>query len=124
MRKFFCPLYITYYIYHIGNAALKADTMFQIARSFTVTEYINELLAVMQSFRGPTHLHDFSIGCVGFKTVHLRVSIGSSLITEKKCCFGFRKEIFRNDLGVCFSVKFFPCLPAWRVNKTLITLPY
>lgn len=50
MRKFFSPLYITYYIYHIGNAALKADTMFQIARSFTVTEYINELLAVMQSF--------------------------------------------------------------------------
>lgn len=71
--------------------------------------------------------HTYTIsqfGCVGFKTVHLKVSIGSALITEKKCCFGFRKEIFRNDLGVCYSVKFFPCLPARRANKRLISLPY
>lgn len=33
---FFLLLYTLYYIYLIGNPALKADTMFQIARSFTV----------------------------------------------------------------------------------------
>ena len=124
MRKFFSPLYIIlYYIYHIGNPALKADTMFQIASSFTVRvhKWIIGGHAIIQR---PHTLTRFLSLVAGFKTVHLKVSIGIALIIEKKCCFRFRKQIFRNDLCVCYSVKFFPCLPAWRANKRLITLPY
>lgn len=81
----------------------------------------------MQSFNHSEAPHTYTIsqfGCVGFKTVHLKVSIGSALIIEKKCCFRFRKQIFRNDLCVCYSVKFFPCLPAWRANIIKGLLPY
>lgn len=98
------------FIYHIILYLSHRESCSQSRHNVPNCKFIYRKSTQMNYWRSCNHSeapHTYTIsqfGCVGFKTVHLKVSIGSALIIEKKRCFRFRKQIFRTDLCMCYSI--------------------